>query len=215
MDATANTQQTDGSEAANEEQAQVQAEVADEDMSDEAKLAAEALEATDEPAGETPTPEIEALKKVNDGLLGSITARRHFLRELDKTVAERVEAEKAAIPPEKTPEELYIEDNHDSFDPDTDPFPASVQIAQRKFDKEQSAKERKAREETNLTKKASMSSVEAHKKFKDFDEILLGAQDLITDGDQLDLKKAIAEGKDGAEFLYRRCIFKTDRKSVV
>ena len=208
MDAMANTQQTDVSGAANEEQQQVQAEVAD-NMSDEARLAAEALEATDEPAGDTPTPEIESLKKVNDDLLGSITARRHLLRELDKKTAEKIEAEKAALPPEKTPEEKYIEDNQDTFDPNTEPFPASVQIAQKKFEKEQSAKERRLQEESALSSKATISSVEARKRFSDFDEILREAQDLLTEGDQIDLRKTIAEGKDGAEFLYRRCIYKT------
>lgn len=209
MDATVDTQQTESPEAATEEQVNEQQEqaVVTDDMSDESKLAAEALAATDEPAEDV--PEINSLKKVNDQLLNSITARRHLLRELDKKTAERVEAEKSVEPPEKSPEEKYVEDNQEGFDPDTEPFPAKVQMAQRKFEKEQAEKDRKVQEEAYINKMAKTSSVKAREKYSDYDEILREAQDLLTEGDYVDLRKDTAEGKDGAEFLYRRCIFKT------
>ena len=209
MDATVDTQQTESPETATEEQVNEQQEqaVVTDDMSDESKLAAEALAATDEPAEES--PEIDSLKKVNDQLLNSITARRHLLRELDKKTAERVEAEKSVEPPEKSPEEKYVEENQDTFDPDTEPFPAKVQMAQRKFEKEQAEKDRKVQEEAYINKMAKTSSVKAREKYSDYDKILREAQDLLTEGDYIDLRKATTEGKDGAEYLYRRCIFKT------
>ena len=211
MDAMEDTQQTENPVAATEEKVssgqQEQAAVTDDNMSDEAKLAAEALAATDEPAGKS--PEIESLKSVNDQLLNSITARRHLLRELDKKTAERMEAERPVLPPEKSPEEKYVEENKEIFDPDTTPFPAKVQMAQRKFEKEQAEKDRKRQEESTINNRAKISSVEARRKYSDFDKILSNAQDVLTEGDQVDLRRAIEEGKDGAEFLYKRCIYKT------
>ena len=175
-------------------------------LSDEARLAAEALAAT-EPAGDT--PEITGIKREDERLIGSITAKRQLIRDLDKKLAEKLAAEEAAKPPEKSPEEKYIEDNSDTFDPENEPFPAKVQMAQRNFEKEQAAKEVKKQEAKSTSSRINTAYQKARKKFSDFDEIVTAAEDLLTEGDQVDIRAAIGRGDDGAEALYKRCIYKT------
>ena len=186
----------------------VEAQVPADDLIDEAKLAAEALAATDTgPAGDT--PEIAGMKKESERLLGEITARRQLNRELDKKLADKLAAEEAAKPPELSPEEKYIKENSDTFDPETEPFPANVQMAQRKFDKEQAAKAAQKQEASLVSSKANAVYLKAREKFSDFDDIIMISQDLLTEGDQVDIKAAIKRGEDGAEALYKRCIYKT------
>ena len=175
------------------------------DLSDEAKLAAEALAATDTgPAGDT--PEIAGMKKESERLLGEITARRQLNRELDKKLAEKLAAEEAAKPPEKSPEDKWIEENPELVD---EPFPAKITIAQRKFEKEQSAKEAKKQEASSTSSRINDAYRKARGKYSDFDEILTTSQDLLTEGDQVDIRAAMKRGEDGAEALYKRCIYKT------
>lgn len=211
MGAKTEEQQTEqSSEAQAESQQQTDAEAAqtdNENLSDEARLAAEALAATEEPAEES--PEIAGLKKENDSLLSSITARRQLLRELDKKLADKVAAEKAAEPPEKSPEEKFIEEHEDSFDPDTEPFPARVQTAQREWEKKQAEIAQKRHEEQSVSSTANQLYLKAKERFSDYDEIVMGAEDLLTEGDQVDVKNAIKRGKDGAELLYKRAISRT------
>jgi hypothetical protein len=187
-----------------DEQAQEQVQ---DNLSDEQKLAAEALAATEAPAGDT--PEIEALKREDERLLGSITAKRRLNRELDRKLAEKMEAEKAAAPPEKSPEEKYLEENEDAFDPNNEPFPAKVQMAQRRWEREQAAKAQKQQEENTVTSRANASYNKAREKFSDFDTVLEDAQDLLTEGDRLDFSNAAKKGDDVAELIYKRCIYKT------
>lgn len=214
MDATTEEQQTEtvetqaGKEAEVKDTSPAAAEPAQEEtLSDEARLAAEALAATEESAGES--PEIAGLKKEDERLLGSITAKRQLNRELDRKIAEKLAAEKAAMPPEKTPEEKYIEDNEDTFDPDTDPFPARVQIAQRKWDREQAEKNRRLQEESSISASTNKHYLKARETYSDFDEIVLGAEDLLTEGDQIDVRNAAKKGEDPAEKLYKIAIYKT------
>lgn len=212
MDATETTQQTESTEAqekAGAEQQTSQQQEQTAEMSEEAKLAAEALAATEEPAGDT--PEIEGMKKESERLLGEITARRALNRELDRKIAEKTAAEQAALPPEKSPAEIFLEEHENDveFNPDTDPLPANVQLAQNKWEKEQAEKNRQKLEQATASSTANKAYLKAREKYSDFDEIVLGAEDLLTEGDQIDVKNAIKNGDDPAEFLYKRCIFKT------
>jgi hypothetical protein len=215
MDATKEAQQTETAETQAVNKADVKdaspavpaGPVQEDNLSDEARLAAEALAATEDPAEES--PEIAGLKKEDERLIGSITAKRQLLRELDRKFDEKLAAEKAAVPPEKSPEEKYIEANEDTFDPDTEPFPARVQIAQRKWEKEQAEKSRRLQEESSISASANKSYLKARETYGDFDEIVLGAEDLLTEGDQIDVKNAAKKGEDPAEKLYRICIYKT------
>ena len=183
-----------------------QAQVPADNLSEEARLAVEALAAT-EPAGDT--PEIAGMKREDDRLVGSITAKRQLIRDLDQKLAEKLASEEAAKPPDLSPEEKYIEENSDTFDPDTEPFPAKVQMAQRKFDKEQAAKEAQKQEASMVSSKVNDVYRKAREKFSDFDDIIMTSQDLLTEGDQVDIRAAIKRGEDGPEALYKRCIYKT------
>ena len=49
----------------------------------------------------------------------------------------------------------------------------------------------------------------SREKFSDFDDIIMTSQDLLTEGDQVDIRAAIKRGEDGPEALYKRCIYKT------
>lgn len=200
-------------ETSSDSEVKEQAETQD-NLSDEAKLAAEALEATDEPAGDA--PEIEGLKGEKDKLTNEVTALRaerrslrRFKSELDKQISDKMAAEKAASPPEKSPEEKYIEENADTFDPDTEPFPAKVQIAQRKWEKEQAEKTNTRQQEEAIRTRANNSYLKARDKYSDFDQVLEDAQDLLTEGDQLDFRRALEKGDDAGDLIYRRCIYKT------
>ena len=183
-----------------------QVQIPADNLSDEAKLAAEALAATEAlPAGDTPA--IIGLKREDERLIGSITAKRQLNRELDRKLAEKtakLTAEEAAKPPEKSPLEIFVEEN-----PDEDIVPAKVQLAERKWQKEQDAKSQKQKEIGSISSKVNDSYLKARQKYKDFDDILVGAEDLLTEGDQVDIRNAIQRGEDGAEALYRRCIYKT------
>jgi len=202
MDAT-ETQQTETAEAKAQEQEQSQTQ---ENLSDEQKLAAEALAATEEPAEES--PEIEGLKREKEKLIGSITAMRKVQRELDQKMAEKLAAEKASQPPEKSPAEKYIEEHSDTFDPDTEPLPARVMIAQQKWEKEQSELSRRKQEQEKVIAQGNASYLKARQKYSDFDEILLEAEDLLTEGDQVDVRNAAKKGEDPSEKLYKICIYK-------
>ena len=203
------TQQTETAEAkaqetedkTSQEQSQTQ-----ENLSDEQKLAAEALAATEEPAEES--PEIEGLKREKEKLIGSITAMRKVQRELDRKMAEKLAAEKASQPPEKSPAEKYIEEHSDTFDPDTEPLPARVMIAQQKWEKEQSELSLRKQEQEKVIAQGNASYLKARQKYSDFDEILLEAEDLLTEGDQIDVKNAVIKGEDPAEKLYKICTYK-------
>ena len=197
------TQQTETAEAKAQEQEQSQTQ---ENLSDEQKLAAEALAATEEPAEES--PEIEGLKREKEKLIGSITAMRKVQRELDRKMAEKLAAEKASQPPEKSPAEKYIEEHSDTFDPDTEPLPARVMIAQQKWEKEQSELSRRKQEQEKVIAQGNASYLKARQKYSDFDEILLEAEDLLTEGDQVDVKNAAKKGEDPAEKLYKICTYK-------
>lgn len=211
MDTTGTQQQTTGTEAqtaesqAGEQQAAQEAQT--ENLSDEARVAAEALALTEEPAEES--PEIEALKREDERLIGSITAKRALNRELDRQIAEKMASEKASQPSEPSPEQKYIDENKDNFDPNTEPFPASVQMAQRKWEREQETRQRQQQEETSVTTAANKAYLQARQKYSDFDEIVMEAEDLLTEGDKVDIRNAAKNGEDPAEMLYQRCIYKT------
>lgn len=180
-----------------------QAQVPADNLSDEAKLAAEALAATEpEPAGDT--PEIAGMKREDERLIGAITAKRQLNRELDRKIAEKLAAEEAAKPPEKSPLEIYIDEN-----PDSEFTPPAVSLADQKWHREQAVKRQKDQEASSVSSRFNAATLEARKKFSDFDEILVSAEDLLTEGDQVDIKAAIKRGEDGAEALYKRCIYKT------
>lgn len=203
MDAmeTRTGQQTEQVEAGTKEEVQT------DNLSDEAKLAAEALAATDETAEPTgDTPEIAGLKKEDERLLGSITAKRQLNRELDKKIATKLAAEEAAKPKEKSPYDKYLEENPEAID---EPFPAKIVIAQSKWEKEQDAKRQAERETSTISTRVNESYLKARQKYKDFDDILIGAEDVLTEGDQIDIRNAILRGEDGGELLYKRCIYKT------
>jgi hypothetical protein len=207
MDAT-ETQSTETAEDKTSQTTEQQPAAETQDnLSDEARLAQEALAATEEPAGDT--PEIESLKAENERLLGSITARRRLNRELDQKIAEKMAAEKAAQPTEKSPAEKYIDEHSDTFDPETEPFPAKVEIAQRKWEREQADKARKIDEQNATNQRANASYQKARQRFSDFDSILEEYSDVLTEGDKLDFANAAKKGDDVAELIYSRCIYKT------
>jgi hypothetical protein len=207
MDATDMENQTAEDQAGEQSQEQEQIEVDNSNLSDEAKVAAEALALTEEPAEES--PEIAGMRKEDERLLGAITAKRAIARELDRKIAEKLAADKAAQPPEKSPYEKYIEEHTDTFDPETDNFPAKIQLEQNKWEKQQAEKQRKKEENASITAIGNKAYIKAREKYKDYDEIVVGAEDLLTEGDQIDINNAARKGEDPAEMLYQRCIYKT------
>lgn len=176
------------------------------ELSDEAKLAQDALALTDEPTGQKPEAEAEkttalnnviaALEKERSKLINSITGLRATLRE-------RQEAEERSRPPEKSPLEKFTEENPD------DPVPSSVMLAERDWQNKQNDIKSQKTKATSVSTKLERDIVKARERFTLFDDVLTGGQDLLTDGDRLDFKDAIEKGDDAAELMYKRCIYKT------
>lgn len=170
------------------------------ELSPEAQLAADALEAT---GTVVETPATKALKSEDERLLGSITAKRQLNRELDATIAKKLAAEEAAKPPEPSPLEKFVEEFPD------DPVPGKVTLAEAKFQQKQAAQAEKKRAETRTGSDNNKFKSAARSKFSDYDAIIESARDLVTEGDAVDIRNAANNGENPAEKLYEICILRT------
>lgn len=178
-----------------------EAETPTETPDSEAAIAAEMLDATQEEEKakiEVPLPKYVALKHQD-------RANRQIIEVLQSQLAER---QKAETPPvEKSPAEKFIEDGAETFDPQTDPLPAAVQLAQGKWEKAQAKKDAEIQEAKKRSDIGSQSLAKAQTSLSDFEDVVGIGQSYLTPGDKLDIQMSA----DPAMELYKRCMDRTLR----
>lgn len=126
-------------------------------------------------------------------LVGDITAQRALRRQLtaeNKALAQQRETllapvEKAS---EQSPLEKFVAENPE------DPVPSRVTLAERDFQSKRKASETKKKDKKSAKaaseKRGDDASARALAKYPDFFEVGEQAEELLTDGDRLDIQKA-------------------------
>ena len=185
-----------GAPASDDKQAEMAP--ASEDTDVEAQLAAEALADDDGGDDEQKVP-VSVVAELRAQRRELRTANQQLVEALNNTLAER---QKAAEPPQLSPEETFIRENAETFDPDTEPFPASVQIAQRRWEKEQQTRQTQQQSQAQRTQQGETSLANARATFSDYDDVIDMGKNYLTPGNKLDIQMS----SDPAKTAYTLCM---------
>lgn len=168
----------------------------------EAQLAAEALAAT-ETEPETTEP------MVPGHVVAGIRAERRALRQLTEQL--QTELDNRNRPAEQTPgpspAQQFIAEGkaNGTFDPDTDPLPASIQLAEANWKEQQAQVKAQQQADQQQRQLNSRSITKAKSEIADFEDIVELGTRYLDDGDKLMIRKSA----DPAMELYKRCMKRT------
>lgn len=144
-------------------------------------------QAAAEEQGQGQDPKIgAAFAKQRHDFEGQLAESNQKLITAQQQLQQSTAAQVVTAPQEKSPEEKFIEEHPELED---DPFPARVVIAQRKFDKEQTARNAQVQQEQTTTSAVMASINKASISMTDdtngvgFQRLLQLGQHLITDDD--------------------------------
>lgn len=165
----------------------------------EAEIAAKALEANPETV---PLGVAKGLREDRRELRDAMKAKDQLIEHLQSQLAAQKPAVQQVV---VSPAEKYIAEHKDEFDPDIEALPASVQIAQDRWNKEQLAAQSQAEQARIQSERTNESLARAQSTISDYEDIVELGNQYLDAGDRLMIKQS----KDPALELYNRCIDKT------